>query len=112
MKVGLRLVTSGRLVTSRCQPIRKNRLGRLTDLVQRLRIEPDVLSEYDAIIRYQLEQGILEVTEPSVGKEFYLRYRPVIRKTAESTKMRIVYDASSKENESSPSLNECLESGP
>ena len=35
-----------------------------------------------------------------------------MREGAESTKLRIVYDASAKPNSSSPSLNECLEVGP
>ena len=35
-----------------------------------------------------------------------------MREEAESTKMRIVYDASAKSIFSSPSLNECLQTGP
>lgn len=35
-----------------------------------------------------------------------------MREAAESTKLRIVYDASARESEKSPSLNECLEAGP
>ena len=45
-------------------------------------------------------------------KEFYLPHKAVVRDTAESTKLRIVYDASARPNGNSPSLNECLESGP
>ena len=36
----------------------------------------------------------------------------VIREAAESTKMRIVFDASAKASPTSPSLNDCLETGP
>ena len=36
----------------------------------------------------------------------------MIRKSAETTKIRIVYDASAKPNKDSVSLNECLETGP
>ena len=46
------------------------------------------------------------------GKEFYLTHRPVIRESAETTKIKIVYDASAKPNKDSVSLNECLETGP
>ena len=35
-----------------------------------------------------------------------------MRESAESTKMRIVYDASARANEESPPLNDCLETGP
>jgi hypothetical protein len=60
-----------------------------------------------------LEDGVVErVTESAQGKEFYLPHKPVVRESAESTKVRIVFDASARENESSPSLNECLETGP
>ena len=43
---------------------------------------------------------------------YYIPHKPVIRKAAESTKIRIVYNASAKASESSPSLNDCLETGP
>ena len=45
-------------------------------------------------------------------KEFYLPHRSVIRESAETTKIRIVYDASAKPNKDSVSLNECLETSP
>ena len=47
-----------------------------------------------------------------VGKEFYIPHKAVVREAAESRKLRIVYDASARESENSPSLNECLEVGP
>ena len=43
------------------------------------------------------------------GKEFYIPHKPAARGNVESTKMKIVYDASTKSNRTSPSLNECLE---
>ena len=46
------------------------------------------------------------------GKEFYLPHRPMTRESAETTKIRIVYDASAKPNKDSVSLNESLETGP
>ena len=48
----------------------------------------------------------------SEGKEHYIPHKPVIKETAETAKLRIVYDASAKANHKSPSLNECLEIGP
>ena len=35
-----------------------------------------------------------------------------MREAAESTKVRIVFDASARANDRSPSLNDCLETGP
>ena len=42
----------------------------------------------------------------------YIPHQPVIREDAESTKLRIVYDCSAKQNPQQPSLNGCLETGP
>ena len=46
------------------------------------------------------------------GREFYIPHKAVVRENAESTKIRIVYDASARANTSVPSINECLEIGP
>ena len=46
------------------------------------------------------------------NRECYLPHKVVIRETAQSTKVRIVFDASAKENQGGPSLNDCLETGP
>ena len=43
---------------------------------------------------------------------FYLPHKPVIRESAESTKVRIVFDASAKTKNNVQSLNDCLEIGP
>ena len=45
-------------------------------------------------------------------KEFYIPHKAVVKNTAESTKLRVVYDASAKESRTSPSLNDCLNPGP
>ena len=45
-------------------------------------------------------------------KVLYLRHRPAIRESAESTKLKIVYGASAKASKSTVSLNESLETGP
>ena len=72
------------------------------------------LERYNDIIQTQLSQGIVEHADEVVkdGKEFYIPHKAVVRENAESTKIRIVYDASARANASVPSLNECLEIGP
>ena len=42
----------------------------------------------------------------------YIPHKAVIREAAESTKLRVVFDASARQDEKSPSLNDCLETGP
>ena len=72
-----------------------------------------MVERYDSVIQDQLAQGIVEHEESEAeGREFYIPHKPVIRETAESTKLRIVYDASARASEQAPSLNECLEIGP
>ncbi len=89
-------------------------LKRLHGLLRRLRQDPDTLKEYDSIIRAQLEQGIVEVVEcpehPDAEKVHYLPHHGVTRHDKQTTKLRIVYDASARFD--GPSLNDCLHSGP
>ena len=89
-------------------------VNRLNNLTKRLRKDPEIMKEYDKIITDQLEKGIIEkvdTTKPvSEGKVFYSPHRPVIRKDAITTKLRVVYDASSEVN--GISLNDILLKGP
>ena len=50
--------------------------------------------------------------KPEGSREHYIPHKPVVRAQAESTKVRIVYDASAKADKKSPSLNDCLIIGP
>ena len=87
-------------------------IHRLNTLVCKLH-RTDILSEYDVAISEQPVQGVVEkATEKAEGKEFYPPHRAVMREEAETTKLRIVYDASSRARSNAPSLNECLHAGP
>ncbi len=69
--------------------------------------------QYDKIVREQFEQGIIEnASKEPTGKERYLPHKAVVRKSAETTKLRIVYDASAKEQSDQLSINECLNPAP
>ena len=46
------------------------------------------------------------------GKEYYIPHKGVTKQDAETTKLRIVYDASARENSNQPSLNDSLHPGP
>ena len=60
----------------------------------------------------RLDGVIQRANMTSRGREFYMPHKAVVKENAASTKTRIVYDASARLNESSPSLNVCLEVGP
>ena len=91
-------------------------LVRLNSNLKRLRSQPEVLKQYDEVINDQLKAGIVERVEPAeiseVGKTHYIPHHAVIRKNALSTKLRVVFDASSRPDKNSPSLNDCLKVGP
>ena len=85
---------------------------RLTSLVRKLSREGNY-EQYDDIIKDQLNEGVIERApdEPS-GKEYYLPHKGVVKQSAETTKLRVVYDGSAKESSDKPSLNDCLYPGP
>ena len=89
--------------------------GRLCSLLRRLRSEPQVLHQYDNVIKEQLATGVVELAndEKTVepGNVHYIPHREVLREDRSTTKLRVVYDASSKQNDQI-SLNDCLLPGP
>ena len=87
-------------------------LRRQASLVRKLE-KNGSMDDYNAVIQEQLAEGIEERTPNSAeGREFYIPHKGVVRETAESTKLRIVYDASARAWDGAPSLNECLNTGP
>lgn len=97
-------------------PLPTNERGsikRLEGLVRKLEREPGMIDKYDQVIQEQLAQGIVErVVEEPKERICYIPHKPVLRESAATTKLRIVFDASAKPSEGGPSLNECLETGP
>ena len=89
-------------------------LSRMNGLLWRLQQDKDILREYNSIIKTQIQQGIVEIIEhpeqTNAERIHYLPHHAVVRRDKDTTKLRIVYDASSKVN--GPSLNECLHAGP
>ena len=85
-------------------------LKRLRGLLKRLKQD---LCEYDSTIKKQIQQGIVESVDPSEedpSQVHYLPHHAVMKQDRETTKVRIVYDASARSN--GPSLNDCLHIGP
>lgn len=85
---------------------------RLMKLHKKLRNDQEFLKKYDEIFQDQLNEGIIEPAPAStkVGETSYLPHHAVIREDKDTTKLRIVFDASAKGN--GPSLNDCLKKGP
>ena len=81
----------------------------------KLKGKPELKAEYDAIFREQLLAGIIEQVPVSRENEVGVHFMPhhgVVRKDRETSKLRIVFDGSAKQNADEFSLNECLDKGP
>ena len=91
----------------------RNSIARLGSLLQCLKQDPEVLLEQNAVFMEQSAKGMIEdVTHkmlPARGVH-YVPHHTVIRQGKEATKLRIVFDASSKTE--GVSLNRYLNSGP
>lgn len=96
-------------------PLPANEMGsrrRLENLIKRLK-SSNRYNDYNDIITQQLKDGVIEPAPSEASdKEFYIPHKAVVKNMAESTKLRIVYDASARESRTSPSLNDCLNPGP
>lgn len=89
-------------------------INRLNSALKRLKKTPELFKKYNHIIEEQSERDIVsdvDLNAPvAVGKLDYLPHHPIIRANKDTTKVRIVYDASCKST--GPSHNDCLHSGP
>ena len=82
---------------------------RLQGLLRCLKQTPDLLQEYDGIIRDQMQRGIIEpIPEANTVSSLchYLLHHAVVQSDKAMMKLGIVYDASAKTD--GPSLNDCL----
>ena len=92
--------------------------SRLRSLHHKLRKEPSLLAEYDAIIQEQMKSGIAEkvpdkyLTNQEMSQNYYLPHMAVIRKDRKTTKVRVIYDGSANASKQEKSLNDCLQTGP
>ena len=94
---------------------REGSLKRLATLNRKLKRQMGVTPAYEEVIEEQREQawwrkqmGLVLVVGNSTS---FLPYKSVVRATAESTKLRIVYDASLRASDGVLSLNDCLHAG-
>ena len=89
-------------------------LGRLQSLVKKMKKNPQLIQKYDEIIKDQLKRGVIEQvkSESNSSTKHYIPHHAVVNPTKETTKVRVVYDASAKCKPENKSLNECLYRGP
>ena len=82
--------------------------------MKRLHHNPALLRDYDCIIQEQIEKSIVEDNPATEGNSAHLHYLPhhaIVRSDKDTTKLRVVCDASAK-TDGKPSLNDCLLVGP
>ena len=84
---------------------------RLLKLYSKRKNDRVLLKNYDALFVEQREAGIIETVESTstLGECHYIAHHPVFREDKKASKLRIVFDASAKEN--GASLNEVLYKG-
>ena len=89
-------------------------LSRMKSEIRKLRKEPEILEEYDAVMKEQSDSGVIEtVTQlEKADQVHYIPHLAVVRREASTTKVRVVYDASAKLGKEGTSLNDCLHVGP
>ncbi|GFS80634.1 integrase catalytic domain-containing protein [Trichonephila clavipes] len=84
---------------------------RVKSLTRRFIRDPTLYIQYSEILKEYESQGIiervLETEKPTDRAVFYLPHQAVFRQESLTTKMRIVFDASSHED-GQPSLNDCI----
>ncbi|VDM93728.1 unnamed protein product, partial [Onchocerca ochengi] len=88
--------------------------GRLKTLIRRLQNDEQLLLKYNETIQEQLQFNIIDKVSPEmdqVGVIHYLPHHEVVTPSKATTKLRIVYDASSH-TKGMKSLNDVLYRGP
>ena len=87
---------------------------RLRNVEKRLNRDDELSKGYEEIVEEQLDTGIVEFPpeEPTGKRIFYMPHKPVIRQSATTTKIRMVFDASAKPQPLESSVNECMHTGP
>lgn len=91
---------------------------RFESLIRKLKTDATLYARYNNVIQDYLQQGICEEVvdvKPSAQNQetvkYYMPHHAVLREDKTTTKLRVVFDASSHEEDSS-SLNDCLHTGP
>ena len=89
-------------------------IARLKSKVRKLRQNRDIFESYDKNISDQIETGIVSKVSnmETAEKMSYLPHSAVVREGSDTTKGRVVFDASCKDKLTKRPLNDCLHVGP
>ena len=109
-EVSVPWILGRKLYNTNEQPSRK----RIANVERKLTENPELKEKYEEIVQEQLAEGIVEkaLDKPTGDRTFYMPHKPVIRENATTTKVRMVFDAISKQHPRANSINECMYTGP
>ena len=109
-QVGVPWIPGAELSNTNEEPSRR----RLYNVERKLKRNDKLRDEYEKIVREQLDQDIIEKApeQPTGDRVFYMPHKPVVRESATTTKVRMVFDASAKPHPLANSVNECMHTGP
>ena len=80
---------------------------RLRKVNRKLAKDESLKQEYKKIVENQLDSGIIP-EKPTGERVYYMPYKPIVRKDAATTKVRMVFDTSSKPHPLSSSINDFM----
>ena len=109
-EVGVPWIPGAKLSNTNEEPSRR----RLHNVERKRKRNEELKIEYDNIVYEQIEKSIVEKApeQPTGERVFYMPHKPVVRESATSTKVRMVFDASAKPHLLANSVNECMHTGP
>ena len=86
----------------------------LANMERKLSRNENLKGEYGGIIEEQLRAGVIEEAPkiPSGERVFYMPHKPIVKQSAVTTKVRMVFDASAKPQPLTYSINDSMFSGP
>ncbi|XP_058984315.1 uncharacterized protein LOC131805085 [Musca domestica] len=90
---------------------RKRAMARFLNIEKKLCANPELKMEYQQFMEEYISMGHMERVEPEIRGKYYLPHQAVIRESSITTKVRVVFDASSKTS-NGRSLNDILYAGP
>lgn len=87
---------------------------RLENVERKLLRNEKLREEYGGIVEEQLKEGVIEEApqNPTGERVFYMPHKPVVKQSAITTKVRMVFDASAKPHPLANSINDCMFTGP